>query len=114
MTKLYGLAWVPISAFNLIEGAAFRQNRDDGSTQAYRTYVVTKVLYRSNNAERVGILARVLGEWEQNQLDDGTYVGEKVAKYDTFSFDFCDTVRLVGLSVNPDSWDDLDVGQVDD
>lgn len=95
------LETVPLSAFNLIEGAAFQLG---GNSQVF---IVTKILYRHSGAERIGVLVRVLDEWVPSHVA----AKEKVGKYNTFSFDFCDVIHLVGLCVNPDSWDDLDIGQ---
>lgn len=106
MSKMYGLAWVNIGAYNLIEGAAFREESTKEVTNS-DVHVVVSVLYRSHNAERIGVLTRVLNEWEDVQDPN------KVPVYDTFSFHFADTVQLVGLCVNRDSWDDMDFGQVD-
>lgn len=100
----YGLAWVPVNAFNLIVGAAFRMEGD-----ASRGYVVTHVLYRHAGTERIGIVCRVIGIYLRPKYNEDS--NEGVGKYETFSLDFCDTVQLIGLSVNPDSWDDIDIGQ---
>lgn len=101
MPKLYGLSWVPIGAHNLIEGAAFREPDQP------EVHVVVSVLYRNYSAERVGVLTRVLNEWEDASDSN------KVPVYDTFSFHFADPIHLVGLVVNRDSWDDMDFGQLD-
>lgn len=91
---------IELAAFNLRQGAAFT------TENAASTYVVTQVLYRHANTERIGVLVRILGEWVT------TADGEtKVPVYDTFSFHYCDEVFLLGLVVNEDSWDDFDFGQ---
>jgi hypothetical protein len=99
------LSAVKLVAFNLIVGAAFSRHVAD-TGQLGVIEVVTKVLYRSANAERIGVLTRVL----DNYLSDDLH-SEKVPLYDTHSFGYCDTVHLVGLCVNADSWDDDNIGQ---
>lgn len=106
------LASVPLNAYNLIPGAAFREPK----TSASKVFIVTQVLYRHAGSERIGLLCRVRDEYITARFpqvtDDTKALGrEAVGRYETFSLDFCDEVLLVGLSVNPDTWDDTDIGQ---
>jgi len=96
---------VPVSAFNLIVGAVYteRSNAQNGQPRL----VVTHILYRHDNSERIGLTVRHLDVRHVQMTDAGD-----PPLYESPSYDFGKTVYLVGLSVHPDSWDDDDTGQV--
>lgn len=96
---------IKLSAFNLGVGAAFKKYEDSDEI-----YVVTHVLYRHHNSERIGVTTRSLTAFVQGDGGETT----EVPQYDAPSFHFADPVWLVGLVVNPDTWSDEDTGNWDD
>jgi hypothetical protein len=95
---------VPISAFNLIPGAVYTERSN--AEQAMPRLVVTRVLYRHDNSERIGVTVRNLDVRHAKASEDSD-----PPLYEAPSYHYVDTVYLIGLSVNPDSWDDDDIGQ---
>jgi len=91
---------VKIAAYNLGVGAVFATSESSDDL-----HCVTQVLYRHTGSERIGLVVReVLAD--RNEKDVAP-----VPNYDAPSFDFEDEVWLVGMIVNPDTWDDDDFGQ---
>jgi hypothetical protein len=95
---------VPISAFNLMPGAVYteKSNAEDPKPRL----VVTSVLYRHTSSERIGVTVRHLDVRDARASED-----TDPPLYEAPSYHFVDTVYLIGLCVNPDSWDDDDIGQ---
>lgn len=97
---------VPIAAYNLVPGAAFtlsEPSEDYDQIRDRKVEVVTSILYRHSNSERVGVVTRKVDHFVD---------GDGPAVYDTHSFHYEDKVWLVGLCINPDTWDDNDFGNL--
>lgn len=84
-----------IRAFNLVRGAVFDTNVPDDDLALPVRYVVRAVTHNVDD-ETVRIVARNTHTFD--------------ADSDVIDLDFCDTVDLIGLCVNPDDIDDEDFG----
>lgn len=95
---------VPIPAFNLMVGAVYAER--SGMLSEQPKLVVTQVLYRHDNSERIGLVVRNL---DVRHADAADMTDPPL--YEAPSYDFNKEVYLVGLCVNPDTWDERDFGQ---
>ena len=100
-------------AFNLRKGAAFMVHnpltpRVDEVTRkrdlAHKVLVVTEILHRHPSTETISVACRIIGSYAAPGREDSPPV------YVIETFDYNDTVFLVGLVVNEDSWDDDNLG----
>lgn len=85
--------FVALRAFNLIPGAVFDRVDFDGGAR------VVREVFRNADDERVLVNTRLL-----HNLPDGTN------KIETFNFDYCENIDLIGLVVNIADNEDEDNG----